>query len=415
MKTVECKLPEKINTDNVNQFEEQIDQLDITDDTEAIIFDGSDLSYISSIGLREFLHLAKKHDVNLLIDNVSKDVYEIFEATGFSKIVKVRKPLNYVDVSNLEEIGHGAFGSVYKLNNEQVLKVFVGEQCRERLDAIVDNTRIAFVNNIPTIIPFETVITDKGLGLVSEYIYSDVLSVKAHEEPKRIPEYAGLMADMSKILVSTKLEGNSLRYYKEKIASDIADIKYMMTEDEYDLLKGYLELVPNSDSCVHGDFHARNVMMMDDEVVLIDMDDFGRGHPVWDIAGLILPYKICVERPDLVKLTFDLPDELPYDDFFCSLYNLTREEATLFFNEFIDRYFHGISEQRKQNCMKLAWCYADCLVTRIISINIRSRELSPEILERKKMVTDYFLGELKKYSYEEINELFASWPAPGEM
>lgn len=415
MKTVEYKLPEKIDLENVNLFREQINQLDIADDTELVIFDGSDLSYISSFGLRLFLHMVKNHNSKVLIDNVSDEIYEIFAMTGFTKIVKVRKALNYVDVSNLEVIGRGAFGSVYKLNDEQVLKVFEGENSRERLDAIVDNTRTAFVNGIPTIIPFETVITDRGLGLVSEYIYSDVLSVKAHSEPERIPEYAGLMADMSKKLVLTKLEGDSLRCYKDKIASDIADIKDMMTEDDYDLLQGYLKLIPDTDSCIHGDFHARNVMMMDDEVVLIDMDDFGRGHPVWDISGLILPYKICVDRPDLVKLTFDLPDELPYDDFFFSLYNLTKEEATVFFNEYIDRYFHGISEERKQNCMKLAWCYADCLVTRIISLNIRGRELSPEILARKKIVIDCFLDELRKYSKDEIREFFASWPTHGEM
>ena len=61
------------------------------DGTEPIVLDFSEVSYISSSGLRELLVAAKKLGENrLLLDNVQPEVEEVLKVTGFSDIFKYR-------------------------------------------------------------------------------------------------------------------------------------------------------------------------------------------------------------------------------------------------------------------------------------------------------------------------------------
>lgn len=52
--------------------------------------DASELSYISSAGLRVFLKLRKAVG-ELTVFNVNSEVYDIFDVTGFTDILNVKK------------------------------------------------------------------------------------------------------------------------------------------------------------------------------------------------------------------------------------------------------------------------------------------------------------------------------------
>lgn len=59
-----------------------------------MIFDLSDVSYVSSAGLRVFLIAWKdfhRRGIAMQIVNVSPEVWEIFEITGFTEVLTVRK------------------------------------------------------------------------------------------------------------------------------------------------------------------------------------------------------------------------------------------------------------------------------------------------------------------------------------
>lgn len=55
-----------------------------------LILDAKDLAYISSAGLRVLLSLRKKQG-ELSIINVSADVYDILDVTGFTDILDVKQ------------------------------------------------------------------------------------------------------------------------------------------------------------------------------------------------------------------------------------------------------------------------------------------------------------------------------------
>ena len=61
---------------------------------------------------------------------------------------------------------------------------------------------------------------------------------------------------------------------------------------------------------VHGDIHMKNVMMVDNEPMLIDMDTLGQGNPVFDLAGIYVTYQAFEEDdPDNGMSFLQMPNE----------------------------------------------------------------------------------------------------------
>ena len=56
----------------------------------SVVLDAGGLEYISSAGLRVILRLRKEHP-SLRVINVSSEVYEVFEMTGFTEMMGVEK------------------------------------------------------------------------------------------------------------------------------------------------------------------------------------------------------------------------------------------------------------------------------------------------------------------------------------
>lgn len=80
----------RIDTSNYNELQAEVDKLDFSSGN--IIFDFSSLQYISSSGLRVLLSARKKAtNDNMKIINVSDDVFEIFETTGFDSLIKLER------------------------------------------------------------------------------------------------------------------------------------------------------------------------------------------------------------------------------------------------------------------------------------------------------------------------------------
>ena len=63
--------------------------------------------------------------------------------------------------------------------------------------------------------------------------------------------------------------------------------------------------IPDRDTFIHCDCHVGNIMVRNDELILIDMADVGRGHPLFDIGAEYYHYKIMpalFDREQALKL-----------------------------------------------------------------------------------------------------------------
>jgi thiamine kinase-like enzyme len=59
-----------------------------------------------------------------------------------------------------------------------------------------------------------------------------------------------------------------------------------LSKDEAVVINDYLNWVPSTNTFLHCDFHAKNVMEVKGELMLIDIGDAAVGHPVFDLAHM---------------------------------------------------------------------------------------------------------------------------------
>lgn len=141
------------------------------DDTKQIVFDFEKLEYISSAGLRVMLKMKKQNDYTKII-NCNSEVYEIFNMTGFSEIMDVSKALRRLSVDGCEIIGRGFYGTVYRIDQETIVKVYQEGYSIESIKREIDLARKAFVMGVPIAIPYDIVKVGNSYGSVFELINS---------------------------------------------------------------------------------------------------------------------------------------------------------------------------------------------------------------------------------------------------
>ena len=255
-----------------------------------IVLDAGDLEYIASSGLRVLSALFKKAG-RVPIVNVCPDVYNVFEITGFTALTRILRKPREISLDGCEVIGQGASATVYRMDEETVVKIFVPAIGIERIERERENAKAAFVSGLPTAIPFDTVHCSDGYGTVYELIDAVTLSKFMLDNPDKAPEYrakyARMMKDMHKAsLPDTFQSVNAL--YKKWIRS----LDAYLSSKEIEALVRFIDTIPSHDGVVHGDCHVGNILVQRGELVLIDMADISRGHPFFDLGSEYFHYKI---------------------------------------------------------------------------------------------------------------------------
>ena len=72
---------------------------------------------------------------------------------------------------------------------------------------------------------------------------------------------------------------------RELYRTRIEGLRVSMTDAEVDA-------IPESDTVVHGDFHSKNVMIRNGELVLVDMANLTTGHPLYDLGSMALTHHL---------------------------------------------------------------------------------------------------------------------------
>ncbi|MBR3538340.1 MAG: hypothetical protein IKN79_04635, partial [Eubacterium sp.] len=132
-----------------------------------------------SAGLRGLMKLRKQTGKVMSIRNVSSDVYEIFQTTGFTDLFDVQKRLRVISVEGCEKIGEGGNGKVFRLDEDKIVKVYKPWMQMDAIERERSFARTAFINGIPSVIAYDTVKVPQPegecLGIVFEMLDSDTL------------------------------------------------------------------------------------------------------------------------------------------------------------------------------------------------------------------------------------------------
>lgn len=282
-----------IDTNNAGQFEK--DAFEAIEEAQgaSLVIDATNLEYISSSGLRVMMKLMKRTASRIPVVNVSPAVFEIFDVTGFTDLLDVKKALRQVSVDGLEMIGSGGYGKVYRIDDETIVKVYSPSITLDFVERERDISQKAFLMGVPTAISFDVVQVGDAYGVVYEMIDAKTTAQIIDADPSRIGEVATKSALLLKELHQIVPGPNAgLPDCKEHFIEWIDSLEEFLTEEETDALKGFIRSIPDRDTFLHGDFNAKNIMDTKGELLLIDIGDASIGHPIFDVAGLMLAYII---------------------------------------------------------------------------------------------------------------------------
>lgn len=284
------KLCGHIDSANAGEVEAEINRIRSEIPEGSVTVDCDELEYISSAGLRILLRLRKAvPDISVI--NVSAEVYDVFEMTGFTEMLNIQKAYRKISVEGCEVIGQGANGKIYRIDADTIVKVFLNPDSLQEIKRERELARTAFVLGIPTAIPYDVVrIEGGGYGSVFELLDAKSFAKLLISGEKTVDEVAEMSIDLLKLIHSTKVKPDSMPDMKE-IALEWADfLKDYLPEDAYGKLRDLVAAVPEDDHMLHGDYHLKNVMLQNGECLLIDMDTLCHGHPIFELASMFNAY-----------------------------------------------------------------------------------------------------------------------------
>lgn len=284
------KLSGHIDSLNASQVEEEIKKIRENRKDLPVVIDAEKLEYISSAGLRIILRLLQEgKDVKII--NVSSEVYEVLEMTGFTEMMEVKKAYRVISIENAEVIGQGANGKIYRIDRDTIVKVFLEPDSLDEIQHERELARTAFVLGVPSAIPYDVVrIASGGYGSVFELLNAKSLGDLLKNGDRTVDEIVKMSIALLKIIHGTVVKPETMPDMKN-IALDWADfLKDHLAAEQWRKLHDLVAAVPDDDHMIHGDYHIKNVMLQNGECLLIDMDTLCHGHPVFELASMFNAY-----------------------------------------------------------------------------------------------------------------------------
>lgn len=298
-----------------------------------------------------------------------------------SKMPKERA-MREISVEGCQVLGKGGNGAVYRLDDETIVKVyFSNRHSPERINRSRETTKRAFVNGIPTMIAFYMVKVGENYGVVYEMINAKSLGQEICEHPDKIDEYSNLIADTLLNIHHIEFEKGTLPDSKERLRKEVIatrDAGFYKPEEAARVMK-LIDGIPDRNTFIHQDFHPGNLMLQNGEIMLIDVDDSGLGHPIIDLAAMHLVYVTAAKTS--YKLT---------------AMGLTKDQFARVWNNILKRYFHTDDENKIKEINRVIEGYA------MISL-IKGVATSPNVKNwiRKPVVAIY-----KKKFFKMIDTLY---------
>lgn len=313
----------ELNSVNSESVGEEIDKI-IKDKTfKSLVLDFDKVSYISSAGLRIILKLKQRYD-DFSVINASLEVYDVFQMTGFTSMMSIKKALRKIDLTGAEIIGDGFFSTVYRLNKDTIVKVFNRTSDPEQIERELRLAKEAFVLGVPTAISFDVVKVGDKMGVCFEMLDCMSLKTALLTDKSKYNEYLEKYAALLKKINTTECFNPLIPDIKVNSLKKVEAIKPYLEEKYYLKAKALMESIPERKTFVHGDCHFKNIMVQGDDLLLIDMDTLSVGHPIFELAAIYAPY--CAFNED---------DPGNSEKFF----GISDEEGRKLYNETINLYF----------------------------------------------------------------------------
>ena len=336
----------RIDASNAPDLLKELEAVRAENDGCELEVDAGGLEYISSAGLRVLLQLTRSQDRPLTVVNVRPAVYEILETTGFTELLRVKKAYRSISVDGCEVIGRGFYGTIYRIDDETIVKVYKGKDSIPMIENEIRMARTAFLGGIPTAIAYDIVQVGGDYGSVFEMLRASTYMEWIRNAPEDREQIVDSYARFLRQVNGTVLDGRTLPSAKQRFLDCLEGAKGILPADQYGRLKQLIEAVPESMNAVHGDCHLKNVMQVNGEPMLIDMDTLSVGNAVFELACIFFGIMAFEEDEPGNTMRF---------------YGISHETAEYVWNRTMCIYFGDRDEETlsdlRNRVMLLGWLY----------------------------------------------------------
>lgn len=279
----------RIDATNAADVESGISEIRNANTGMHTVLDADTLEYISSAGLRVILRL-RKEEPQLAIINVSPEVYDVFEMTGFTEMMTVEKTYPRISLDGCEFIAKGANGAVYRYDDETIVKQYFNRDALPEIMQERENSRRAFVLGVNTAIPYGIVRIGDGYGSLTELLNATSVTKLIRANKEDLTQSVAYFVDTLKEINSTEVEEGALPDFKKWVLEWADFLSSYLDEANAQKMRTLIEGIPDSNYMIHGDYHSNNVMVQNGEPILIDMDTLAVGHPVLELGSTFNAY-----------------------------------------------------------------------------------------------------------------------------
>ena len=275
----------RIDSNNAPEIEKQLFEQIGSKSGAQIVLDAEKLEYISSAGLRVLLRVRKSHP-DMRITGVNSEVYEILDMTGFTELFKIEKAYRVVSIEGCEEIGRGANGRIYRIDRDNVVKVYKNADALADIQHEREVAKLALILGIPTAISYDVVKVGNSYGSVFELLNARSFSKILKNEPEKLDWCVEEFVKMLKKIHGTLVPRGKLLDMKDIALSWAAFMQDYLPKEASEKLYRLIDAVPHDDHMIHGDYHTKNIELQNDEILLIDMDTLAVGHPIFELGSI---------------------------------------------------------------------------------------------------------------------------------
>ena len=301
----------RIDANNADDTEQQIQTILTQTGKDSPVLDADELEYISSAGLRVLMRLRKRAGSNLKIVNVSPAVYDILDTTGFTEIFDVSKQMRRVSVDGCRVIGKGFYGTVYRIDDETVVKVYASPESLSMIQNEKRLAKTALIAGVPTAISYDIVRVGDSYGSVFELLRAKTFNDLLIEQPENADRIIRQYAEFLRLVNGCEVPGGKLDSAKQKCMGYLEAAAKFLRPEITARLKAMLDEIPEQNYIIHGDAQMKNVMIGDGEPMLIDMDTLAAGHPIFDLQSLYVTYFAFREDDPENSMSFlGIPSEM---------------------------------------------------------------------------------------------------------
>jgi len=211
---------------------------------------------------------------------------------------------NY-EIINLEDYvqtGEGGTAVSYTHKSKNTLaKLYKPGFEADRARAEFYTAKTVFDMGIPTPEPYRLVSDGERFGAEYELVpdkrsFTRIIS----QEPERLQEISLTFASLARKLHSTPADTSRLRSYKEVLTQFYKE-KNLVPEAFKQRALAFLENVPDTPNCLHGDLQIGNIITDGYRTLWIDVGEFSYGTPEWDLCIMwIMGQRMDEKRADML-------------------------------------------------------------------------------------------------------------------